>query len=95
MLKRFLKDNRGIFWVILVGTATIMIATVSWLVAVLVTSSFIDTMSTQATGPYTISLGETVRTQGAVVIVIIDAGMILWMFISAFIKERQEAPFQP
>lgn len=69
-----------------------MIATITWLVAMLVTGEFIDTFSAQATNPYTVSLGETVRNQGAIVVVIIDIGMIVWMGISAFKRESQEAP---
>ena len=89
---RLLKDNTGIFWVIMVGTITIMVATFTWLIAMLVTSTFIDAFSTQAVGPYTVSLGQTVRTQGSIIVVIIDAGMVIWMGISAFRKESQELP---
>jgi uncharacterized protein HemY len=69
-----------------------MVATVTWLIVMLITNTFIDTFSLQATGPYTIELGESSRLQGSVVVVIIDVGMIVWMAISAFIKERQEMP---
>ena len=71
-----------------------MIATGVWLIAMLVTGQFIDTFSMQAVGPYTIQLGETVRSEGAVIIVIIDAGMIIWMAVSSFRKESQESPME-
>lgn len=94
MFNRFLKDKRGIFWVILVGTLTMMVATGVWLIAMLITGAFITTFSTQAIGPYTQQFGENVRTQGAYVVVVVNVGMVIWMAVSAFIKERQEMPYQ-
>ena len=91
-LMRFLKDNRAVFWVIMVGTITIIVSTFTWLIVMLVTSNFIDLFSIQAVGPYTVSYGKTVQTQGAIIVVIIDVGMIIWMLISAFRKESQEMP---
>ena len=90
MLQRFIKDQRGIFWVILVGTITIMVATGVWLIAMLVTGSFVTLFGAQATGPYTLQFGESVQTQGAIVVVIIDVGMVVWMTVSAFRRESQE-----
>ena len=92
MKRNLIKDQRGIMWVMFVGVTTMIVATTTWLVAMLVTSNFIDIFGAQATGPMTLSLGETVRTQGSILVIIIDAGMIAWMVVSAFIKERQEAP---
>lgn len=89
-MKRFRSDQKAIFWVIYVGVSTMLIATTIWLIAMLVTGSFIDLFSTQATGPYTVEFGEAVRTQGSATVVIVDVGMIVWMAVSAFRKERQE-----
>ena len=94
-MKSFRKDNRGIFWVIFVGITTIMVATATWLIAMLVTSRFIDIFGAMPVTPEAISLGEMVRTQGAAVVVVIDVGMIIWMFVSSFIRERQEMPYSP
>ena len=92
---RSFRDNRsGIFWVIFVGVATIMVATVTWLVVMLIAGKFIDVFGAQAAGPMTLQLGETEFLQGSVVVVIIDVGMVVWMFVSAFIKERQESPME-
>ncbi len=87
---RLLKNNQGIFWVIMVGTIVILVSTLTWLIAMLVTSDFIDIFSTQATGPFTVSFGESIRNQGAYVVAVIDIGMIVWMAVSAFKKESQE-----
>lgn len=93
MLTRFTRNQHAIFWVIFVGVTTIMVATVTWLVAMLITGQFVDSFTLTATTPYTAEFGETVRNQGAVVIVIIDVGMIVWMAVSAFKRERQEMPY--
>ena len=89
-MKQFLNNNSGIFWVIFVGVTTIMVATVTWLIAMLVTNQFIDIYTLQGIEQSTIDLGETMRTQGAAVVVVVDVGMIVWMTVSAFRKERQE-----
>ena len=90
--RSFLADRRGILAVIFVGVVTIMVATGTWLIAMLVASTFVDTFGAQATGAMTVSLGDTVRNQGAVIVVIIDVGMIVWMVVSAFARpgESQE-----
>jgi hypothetical protein len=67
-----------------------MVATVTWLIAMLVTSQFINIYDTMNIQQSTIDLGETIRTQGAAVVVIIDVGMVVWMAVSAFRKESQE-----
>ena len=89
-MKHFLNDKCGIFWVIFVGVTTIMVATVTWLIAMLVTNQFMDIFELQGIQQSTIDLGETVRTQGAVVVVIVDIGMVVWMTVSAFRRESQE-----
>ena len=89
-MKQFLNNKSGIFWVIFVGITTIMISTVTWLIVMLVTNQFMDIFELQGVQQSTIDLGETVRTQGAIVVVIIDIGMVVWMAVSAFRKESQE-----
>jgi len=91
-MKGFLKSNKAIFWVIFVGVVTMTIATATWLVAMVITGAFVDSMTAHATSSYTVNFGETVRNQGAIVVVLIDVGMLVWMGISAFRKETQEAP---
>jgi hypothetical protein len=73
-----------------VGVSTILIATIMWVIAMLVTNTFVDTFSLQASSAYALEYGEVVRTQGAAVVVIVDVGMIIWMMISAFRRETQE-----
>ena len=92
LLNSLLHDNKGIFWQITVGTIVIMIATLTWLVIMLVMNSFITIFDQTATSTYAIQFGETEKIQGSIVIVIIDVGMIVWMFVSAFRKESQEMP---
>jgi hypothetical protein len=89
-MKQFLNNQSGIFWVIFVGVTTIMIATVTWLIAMLVTNQFIDIYTAQGISQTAIDLGETMRTEGAFVVVIVDIGMVVWMTVSAFRKESQE-----
>ena len=93
-MRSFKQNRQGIIGPIIIGTVTIMLATGTWLIAMLITGNFVDTFSQMAVGPYTIELGESVRTQGAIVIVIIDVGMVIWMAVSAFRKESQESPIE-
>ena len=91
-MKRLIGNQSGIFWVIFVGVTTIMVATVTWLIAMLVTNQFMDIYTLMGISQSTIDLGETVRTQGAVVVVVVDVGMVVWMTVSAFRKEVQDGP---
>ena len=92
-LKDFKENRSGIFWNLVIGVVVMIVATLVWLVAIIVTQQFtsvFDALST--THNSTIALGETLKTQGAAVIVVIDVGMVIWILISAFRIESQEQP---
>ena len=55
-MKQLLNNKSGIFWVIFVGVTTIMVATVTWLIAMLVTNQFMDIYTLQGISQTTIDL---------------------------------------
>ena len=88
-IKDFKNNKRGVFWTMFVGVAVIFIATITWLVMIIVATQFVDTFSVFAS-PIAVSLGDTSILQGSIVIAVIDIGIVIWMIISAFKRESQE-----
>jgi phosphotransferase system glucose/maltose/N-acetylglucosamine-specific IIC component len=89
-LKEFANDTRGIFNVVFVAVATLLVATIAWVVIIAVTQNFVTTFSGMATNSLTPQLGQTSILMGSITIVVVWVGLIAWMILSAFKKESQE-----
>ena len=88
-LKEFRENRQGAFWVIIMGVITIIVATMTWLVIIVVSRTFVNTFSALSASPVTIQLGQSSLISGSIVVVVIDVGMVVWMLVSAFKREDQ------
>jgi hypothetical protein len=90
-LRDFNSNKSGIFWVVFVAVAALLLATVAWVVCIVITQNFFTSFSAlPLTSPITIQLGANSILAGSITIVVIWIGLISWMILSAFKKESQE-----
>lgn len=91
--KGFLKDTRAIFWVNIIGMVIIFVAVTVWIVLAFVLNKFLDEFAPHVADiPQGILVSDSIRNQGGLLVVVIVLGVLLWMFASSFMRERQEVP---
>lgn len=90
-LCEFKNNCSGIFWTVFVGLSTMLIATLVWGVCALVNQDFFTAMIPIANpNGFTLQLGQDAIVNGGIVVLIIDIGIPIWIFVSAFKRESQE-----
>jgi uncharacterized membrane protein YidH (DUF202 family) len=91
MLKQFLNDKQGIFWVWIIALPMIFVITISWFICAFVLSINLDFLGPMAAAadPQGASIVSGVRTSGAIFIVIVDVLILAWAAVASFKKERE------
>lgn len=93
-LNRFRKDERGVFTVWVIAIPMVIVITLAWLISVFIINTSLDSMEAAAAAahPAGLSIVESLRTNGAIFIVVIDVLILVWAAVMSFKKERQEFP---
>ncbi len=92
--RRFLKDTRAIVLEGVIAIIWIMLSSITWLVGAMIVNRTYDALYSYSVqcDPRVLAIQQSALNAYAVVIVIVDVGLIVWWAISAQKKRSVESP---